>query len=315
MRERGYHIALATTLFAILLWGSVKLGGQYQSVRTIPVVLDNIPDGFASSRPLPRFLRLTLRGEGWSLAGELWNTGAPFHLDVQNASATQKVWTIQDMEGELGLHEGVELVSMKPESVFVTLVPAAEKRVPVSVTGDLRFADGYGLSGEPIVAPESVRVIGSATVVHSLSAWEVAVPDQGELRSSLEKRIGIADSLLYYVFVSPDSVTFRLNVQPLAEKSIMGVPVTVYSAPDDREVILIPPKVDLLVRGAIDQLAAITVDDCRVMVDYAAIMNDTVRSVIPTVKLPRGLLVIARTPDRLQFVTRERPSVPGTASQ
>lgn len=306
MVTKGYHIAILTTLFSILLWGSVKLGGQYQSIRTIQVTIPDLPEGMAPSKPLPRSLKITLRGEGWSLAGDAWNGTTDIRLDILSAESAPLVYTLTDIREVLDLGEGLELVSMKPDSISVRLEPAMEKRVPVIFTGSPRFADGYGLSGAAQVSPDSVTVQGAIPVVETITSWEASFPATAELRSSVDEQVGVVDPTIYFVTVSPESVSVRLNIQPLAEKNIEGIPVAIQFAPHDREVILIPPKVDLLIRGPIDQLSSIRPEECQVTVDYSTIVLDTLRFVIPTVALPQGLTVIARTPDRLQFVVRER---------
>jgi hypothetical protein len=304
-KDKRYHIVLATTIGAILLWGSVKLGGQFQTTTEVPVVLANVPSSVAPVFPIPRVLDLTVRGEGWQMVNHVWDSDLLLELDG-NPQSAPRIVTLREVRRIIALPEDILLVDMKPESLLVAFEPSVEKRVPILLENHAFFAEGYGLSGRPVVDPESVTVSGAASVLRDLTAWYVATPALTDLRSPVQQAIPLSDNATYLVALSPPSVTLTLNVQPLAEKTLSGIPVSVHSLPHDREVLLIPPRIDILIRGAIDRLAGITSEECRVSVDYRDIEGDTVRSVVPLIELPEGLTVIGRTPERLQFVIRQR---------
>ena len=306
MREKRYHIALATTVGAVLLWGSVKLGGQYQSTIPVPVSLLNVPEGMAPVSPIPRALELTFRGEGWQMASHLWNSDFLVELDVRVGPGGTKIMTLRDIQRGIALPENIELIDMKPESLTVAFDASTEKRVPIVLENRVSFDEGYGLSGPPTIVPESTTVSGAAQILQSLDSWYVVTPRMKDLKAPVEQKISLSDDSSYLLTLSPSTATLVLNVQPLAEKTLSGIPVTVHSLPPDREVILIPPRIEILVRGAIDRLSQVTAGECRVSVDFREIAGDTVRTVVPVIVLPVGLTVIARTPDRLQFVIRQR---------
>ncbi len=303
MREKRYHIALATTVSAVLLWGSVKLGSQYQDTIHVPVSLLNLPAGLAPVSPIPRTLELTFRGRGWQMASHLLDSDLQVPIDVRTGP---RIMTLRDVRREIALPENVELIDMKPESVTVAFDNLVEKRIPIIVDNRVSFAEGYGLSGAPVIVPESVTVGGGERVIQTLESWYVATPPMENLKSAVTEQIPLSDNSTYFLSLSPPTVTLKLNVQPLAEKTLNGIPVTVHSLPPDREVLLIPPRVDVLVRGALDRLARITPDECRVSVDFRSIVGDTTRTVVPLIEVPEGIVVIGRTPERLQFVIRQR---------
>jgi hypothetical protein len=305
IRERRFHIALATTIAAVVLWGSVKLGGQFQTTVWVPLGLSNVPTSVAPVSPIPRAIELTVRGEGWRMVNHLWKPDLLVELDPVPQGAS-KLLTLRDIRRVIALPEDIELIDMKPESLLVAFETSEEKRVPIVLENRIAFAKGYGLSEAPIVDPESVTVSGAVSVLQNLSSWDVSSPALTDLRSPVRRSIPLSDNAAYLVALNPSSVVLTVNVQPLAEKTLNGIPVMVISVPADREVLLIPPRIDVLVRGAIDRLADIAPGDCRVSVDYLEIEGDTVRSVVPHIELPEGLVAIGRTPERLQFVVRQR---------
>jgi hypothetical protein len=97
-----------------------------------------------------------------------------------------------------------------------------------------------------------------------------------------------------------------VGVEPFAEKVFAGIPVTVNGVPAGREVIFIPPRLDVVVRGGIEQLAAIRDDRFTAKVDYAELDRDSTGFVVPALEAPEGVRVIERRPQRFQFIIRKR---------
>ena len=95
-------------------------------------------------------------------------------------------------------------------------------------------------------------------------------------------------------------------VEPFAERSISGLAVEVSSLPADRDVIFIPPRLEIVVRGGIRRLANAAPTDFVASVDYERLLSDTSGQIEPTVQAPSGIQVVSRRPERLQYVIREK---------
>jgi len=306
MKPRNFQIILATTVFAALLWAFVSLGNPYQTILSIPVELSPLPPGLALSTPVPWTVELSVRGEGWILASLLWRREPGYRLDVGSLLVHQRIATIRDVERQLNLPADVEVIDMKPESLHVGLDVAVTKNVTVQFDSPLSFAEGYGLVGPPLVNPETVLVAGAASVLNSIDGWRINDMPFEKLRTRLEKEIRLNDDFRYALTFTPATVRLKLNVEPFAEKLLANIPVDVRSAPPDREVILIPPRIEIVVRGGISQLAALEPGNCKAHVDYAEVESDSVTTLLPVVELPKHLTLISRRPERLEYVIRKR---------
>jgi len=82
--------------------------------------------------------------------------------------------------------------------------------------------------------------------------------------------------------------------------------VEIRSEAPNREVILIPPKIEIVARGGIKQLSNISPSDFRVSINYRAILTDTTGIVDPDITAPQGIQVVSRRPEHLQYVVRRR---------
>ena len=305
MSKKRFHILIGASLCAILLWAIVTMREEYQTVVNRPFIVENVPPGMAISTPVPRSVQLRCKGDGWRLAALMFERSSRFTLDLSSLPQHAGVVTLKDVVDRISIPMGVEVVSMRPESVFIAMDRATQKLVPVLFDHELSFRDGYGEVGVPVVTPESVRIEGAEEVLQSITAWNTERKVFENVRAPIEAEVALADTS-YVLEFRPSRVRVHVDVQAFAEKAFASVPVEVVSVPPGREIILIPPKVEIVVRGGVDQLSALSLRDFRVAVDYNVMVSDSGGFVDPVISPPPGIQVVSRRPERLQFVVRRR---------
>jgi hypothetical protein len=306
MKPRRFHIVIATALLGVFLWFSVNLREQYQVTVDAPLTIDGIPEGMAIRTPVPASLQLRFRGDGWRLATLLIGSVPHLHVPMSSLAPENPTISLNDVLDRIALARGVQLIDMNPDTVSVMLDRRGEKRVAVIPDLTLSFREGYGQVGPVIVSPDSITVYGATTVLERISAWHTSAVRFDDLKNPLEEEVLMAASPEHPLDCSPASVKIRVNIQPFAEKVFSGLPVEIRGLPQNRDVIFIPPKVDIVARGGIRQLASILPLDFQVSVDYTNILNDTTGSLIPAVNSPSGVQVVAQRPDKLQYIVRKR---------
>jgi len=306
MKKGRIHIVIGAALFAALLWVIVNMRDQYQTTIVVPLVLEDIPAGKAIQTPVPRRLFLRCTSDGWRLAAMTLRGDVRCVLDVNSLPANQPALTLKDITERLNLPYGIQPITMRPESLYVRLDRTAQKKIPVTLDYQLSFKDGYGLVGSPVVTPESVQVEGAETVLKAISTWKTAYTRFENLKASVETDVMLADTSAYTLRFLPAQVRVRVNIQPFAEKPFSGLAVEVLSVPVSREVILIPPKIDVVVRGGIEQLAGLSLRDFRASVDYSVLVSDASGFIDPQVVSPAGVQLVSKRPERLQYIVRKR---------
>jgi len=306
MKKGRIHILIGAALFAALLWVIVNMRDQYQATIVVPLVLEDIPSGKAIQTPVPRRLFLRCSSDGWRLAAMTLKGDVRCVLDVNSLPTNQPALTLKDITERLNLPYGIQPITMRPESLFITLDKSAQKKIPVTLDYQLSFKDGYGLVGSPVVTPESVQVEGAETVLKTISTWKTAYTRFENLKASVETDVMLAGTSAYTLRFLPAQVRVRVNVQPFAEKPFSGLAVEVLSVPVSREVILIPPKIDVVVRGGIEQLAGLSLRDFRASVDYSVLVSDASGFIDPQVVSPAGVQLVSKRPERLQYIVRKR---------
>jgi YbbR domain-containing protein len=306
MGNRRIHIILGSILLGILLWLSVNLREQYQVTIDAPLSIDGIPEGMAIRTPVPAVLQLKFRGDGWRLAALMIGAEPHLHVALNTLPPDNRIITINDVLDRIPLSPEVRLIDINPDTVSIVLDRKSEKKVPVIPDISVAFRDGYGQVGPMMVSPESVTVYGAGAILDQIAALHTATVRFDDVKNQLDENVSMARSADHLLECSPASVRIRVNVQPFAEKVFGGLPVEIRDLPSNRDVIFIPPKVEIVARGGIRQLASILPVDFQVSVEYARILVDTTGYIDPSVASPPGVQVVARHPEKLQYIVRKR---------
>jgi YbbR domain-containing protein len=215
--------------------------------------------------------------------------------------------TFGEVAERVSLRPGIALVAVQPDSLLLELDRLAQKRVPVVPDYAMTFREGYGQSGSALMVPDSVTISGAESVLAGIHEWKTARQVFTDVRAPIDTEVGLAVNELYDVSPSAKRVHLSITVEPFAEKVFNGLAVEIVAPPSDREVIFLPPKIEVVVRGGIRRLANLGPGDLRVTVPYGTIVSDTSGVVDPAVAQPAGIQIVTKKPERVQYIVRKRP--------
>lgn len=303
MKQRRAPLIAGSVLFSILLWVFVKMGYDYQSTLTVPVVVEEVPAGLAVGSRVAARADLRLRGGGWMLAALGAGNPPAVRLRPEGPLLVKTASTVREA---LDLPAGVEVVGMVPETLTVTLEPSAARTVAVALDTSLRYGEGYGPVGVPVFDPPVVRVSGARSLLASIDTLRAAPASSEPLRAPFDAAVPVVVPAGARLTLDPPAVRLRVDVQALAEKVFTAVPVRTTGEPADRELILIPPRIDVTVRGGVGQLGELGSGRIEAAVAFDDVMADSTGTVAPRIILPPGLTLVAKRPERLEYVVRKR---------
>jgi YbbR domain-containing protein len=305
MKNKNLHIAIFSTLFALALWLSIDMGYEYQTVVSVPLVLENIRPNRSLAKAVPPDVNVKVHASGWQLVGLYFVPDVRYVLDLSDISNRFSFVTSKDIMERLKLPQGIHTVDIKPDTIVVVLDDRIKKTVPVEPVVTMTFHEGYGVVGDITSIPDSVTLTGAKDLLDRIDRWQTDPLIFSNLKSDVNARVGVSDTMSYGITPFPAAVAVQIDVQPIAEKSFKGIPVEVNQVPGNRVVVLIPPKIDIIVRGGIEQVAAVEQKDFSSYVDYKSILLDTTGSIHPVVTTPKDIKIVRQDPERLQYVVRK----------
>src|SRR6267378_1398927 len=293
MENKRYHIVIASIIFAIVTWISVNLRNEYTVALRIPVILDDFRAGVALKYPVPKSVTAHFKGTGWALAGLYLSPDIKYYIDVPSLRPESFIVTGRDLMEHVKLPVTLQVVDVQPETLILALGEYKEKSVPVIPHVTLDYREGFGKVGPVRLVPESVGIGGTKNIVASIAEWPTIYRKFENVRSDIDVDLPLEQPQNY-------------AVQLFAEKTFAGIRVTATGAPAGREVVFIPSRMDIIVRGGIEQLSRISSSDFQATVDYQSLVEDSSGAATPSVTAPADVKVISRKPERLQFIIRKR---------
>jgi YbbR domain-containing protein len=305
MKKVHYSVIIFSFLFAFFLWLSINLSNEFQINLAVPLKIDNLDSAKALANHVPSSLTVRVRGTGWKLLNTLLTPSLQYTLDVGAIRVKNLFSSNNNLNERLSLAEGVKVIEVIPDSILVVIDDKAQKRVPLSPQIDATFREGFGKVGRVVMTPDSVTIVGARSTLAMISQWSTQPIRLKELKSAVNETVSLYDPFLNEVAVSPTAAVVHFDVQPIAEKKIMNVAVTINQLPANRHVVLIPPKIDLVIRSGAQYVAGLSDKDITAYVDYRSLLLDTSGTVEPTIVCPENITVVHRTPEFLQYLMRK----------
>jgi YbbR domain-containing protein len=242
-------VIIASAVFAVVLWVTVNMGFEYTTTVYVPLQVQNVPTDVALSKPLPETMRLRLRGEGWKLFGMHIAGETRYTIDLRNNREDVQMRTLQELDERLRLPGGIEVLEISPPLISVSLESRVSAKLPIVVDMNAEFRDGFNIVGPVTTIPDSITVTGAHSVIAGFNYWKTKPLHLRDVRDPVKMNVDLSDTLRGMVIPDQTYATVSFDVQPIAEKTLSGIRLDVTGVPSNREVVIIPPRIDLVVRG------------------------------------------------------------------
>jgi YbbR domain-containing protein len=305
MKKVNYSVIIFSFLFAFFLWLSINLSNEFQINLSVPLRIENLDSAKALANHVPPSLIVRVRGTGWKLVNTLLTPSLQYTLDVGSVRWRKLFMANNNLSERMNLTEGVKVMEVIPDSILVIIDEKAQKRVPLTAQIDATFREGFGKVGPVVMTPDSVTIVGARSALAMITQWSAQPLTVKELKSAVNATVSVPDPSLTEIAVGPSTAVVHFDVQAIAEKKITNITVSVSQLPSNRQVMLIPPKIDIVIRSGAQYVAGVSDKDITAYVDYRSLLLDTSGTVQPTIVCPENVSVVHRSPEILQYVMRK----------
>lgn len=306
--EKKINILVLSLIFAFALWLYISLNLSYSLDLSIPVEVQSSTSQ-ALSEEIPNSIDVTVKGKGWDLLNILISKNLIYTLDVSKLKKDSKIITEEFVNDRLNLRSNVAVLKISPDTIKINFDKVSEKTVPVRNNIVLNLREGYSIVGNPLLTPDSVRVQGALFILNKIRNIPTDTRIFNNVNSNVSGVISIKDTLASLIKIEPEQVEYMYNIQLSAEKSFDEIDVKIANLPVDMEVLLIPPKVGISLRGGVDQLSTINSSDIDIKIEFSKIENDTLGYIIPEVKVPIETNLLKIEPQKLQYIVKRKLNI------
>lgn len=300
--SKKLNIFIASMIFSIILWGSISLSDSYYTNIEVKLNLINFPDGYTTGSNIPENIKLRVRGQGWRLVSINVGPETEFRVSVGGDSGKQHISLYNYLESNRWLLSDVDIINIYPDSLSFFVERKITRKLPVVSGLNLDFKAGYDLASEIILLPDSVIVQGPLSYLKSINEIKTEDKSLVSLDSKTITEVNL-EKLTGFEY-STNLIEATLDVQRIVDKQFENIPVDVIDSPSGKEVVLLPNKISVNLRGGIEILGKLKEEQLRVYVKYKTLVDDTTGSVVPEIILPKNISLQFTNPNRLRYVIR-----------
>ena len=285
-------------VIACVFWFFIKSEETYTVNLDIPLVARNLQEQKTYREEVPESIFITLKGTVRSFIWlrvfkNFYNNDFKavidlssitdeynFELDSYYKDNTEKIVLPTSLDLEF-----VEVLN--PRNIQIKLQRYLVKKVPVE-SQILVFTEAGYIALEGQFSPDSISIGGPEEAVNAIEFLQTEKDTLLNLISSVENEwVVLAPSKL--VSYDPKKVSGFINVQPISETIVTGIPVQLINKPNDVNVFVNPATVSLTIVGGLEQIADILPEDINVIIDFDY-WNSDKQFYSPSIKLPEYLI-------------------------
>ncbi len=302
---KNTKIYIFSFIFAFALWLYINLNLSYSLDISIPVQVQSSKSQ-ALSEEIPGSIDVTVKGKGWDLINIMISKDLKYNLDISKLKKDSRIITEQFINERLNLNPNVAILKINPDTININFDKIYEKLVPVRNNIIVNLKDDYSIVGKPLLNPDSVMIQGASYLVNKIKFFPTEAKVFNNVNSNISGTINLKDTLTNLLKAEPKQISFSYNIQLSAEKNFDDITVNVLNVPDDKEVLLVPPKVNISIRGGVEQLTQLSTQDIIVNVEFEKIESDTLGFIIPEVKIPGETNLLKTEPRKLQYIIKKK---------
>ncbi len=303
--KRSIIILINTFFFSLVLWIYVNLNLSYTYELSVPLNLKTSKTQGVSN-DIPENVSITLKGKGWGILKLLAAKNLSLNLDITSYRNDSKIDLGQNLPDLLNLPPELAVIGISPQYIDLSFDNIVTKMVKVKNNTSITLKDGYMMIGSPKLSPDSVSVTGANSFVSKLKYVGTETVVFRDINAGITKQVRLMDSLGNNLKIEPKLITVTYRVELSAEKTFEDIDVEIYGVPPDREVLIIPPRISVSLRGGVELLSKLNPSEIKVGVNFKTIENDEQGYIEPSIELSDELSVIKSEPQRFQYIIKKK---------
>jgi hypothetical protein len=296
-------VMLVSMVLAAFLWLLNSLSKTYDSELNVGLSWTNPPAGLVVANRLPDQATYQVSATGWQLLYGSFNKRT-LHLELDRFGQRNLLLSNNYLPVfKKDLPRGIELLHVYPDSILLSLEPLDRKKVPLELSADLSFEKSCGLTGEPVLHPDSVWLSGPSSALAEISIWKTQTISFSQLRETMSGNVNIQESDRLNIDVEPSTIHFTLPVDVFTEGSL-DVPITPLPNPSMQ---LIPDHVLIEYLVPLSKFEQVKASDFRMDVNLNSQTDSAGRWLdVELTRSPDGLKQIKWHPMEVELIVQHR---------
>ena len=286
---------------AIFLWLFVVSNNNYSTIINIPIEVRNLNERKkAYKKEIPQIAKVRFKGKGRSIIKSLilkdFVKDFKLVIDLDRISEEYNFF-LNDYYNrypqKVSIPSTFELQYVEviyPDSIHISLDEYMVKNVPVKSNIVINPSPGYIKIGKPILDSSLVTIAGAKNALQSIEYIYTTNDTFNNIDMPINAQVSletINNTLIEYSFLK---LSYFQDIQPISERIISGVPVTIKNNLKGLVVRKNPSTVSLTIVGGLDYISEIQPADISVTIDFTYQWSPKMQFYEPRVVVPDEIL-------------------------
>lgn len=232
-------IFLVCLMISVIIWFTIKLSDEYDTVIQMPVTFTHLPKNKVLTFASDTVLQVEILDKGSDLFRMLYlEEISPIPISLRFLPVYPKGGVyygiiipsllINEIEREQNLLG--KIVSVSPDTIYLSFEPEKSRKVPVRASFELSFEKQFMRAGAVTFSPDCVTVTGPEKMIERLDSATLGEIKLNQLNQNYtgEKKFP-RDSSSQTLSFLPGTVTYNIPVEKFTEAE-MEVPVKIINA-------------------------------------------------------------------------------------
>lgn len=315
-RSFVFNKKLATFFVCLLissfLWLINALNRNYTKTIALPVKYVNLPKNKILAVELPKFIQAEVKTTGAKLFFIEYNGDEnQVIIDASQANFKNKTQTVAALNtlmvlGNLSriLKTEVELIKVKPDSIYFTFGKSYKKIVPVKPVLMINFDPFYNYTNSVSINPSTVTLYGDSAFIAGIDSVNTEKIVLNDFNSTISQKakIQLPEDFENRVGISSDEVDLKIEVDKYTEAYI-ELPVETVGVPSGYELKTFPDKVKVTVQVPMKEYEKLNTSVLRAVSKYSNGSKNQLK-VDVTTDLP-NIKITKISPEKVEYILRK----------
>ena len=301
--KNNLHIIIISFLFSVILWISISLSNDFYSTFDISLKLVDFRQGLTSSSKIPQNISVKVKGKGWKLIAAEIGAEPSFTVTASGDTGQKYINLYNYLSENQWLSSDLEVIDISPDTLSFSIEKITSKKLKILPDFNINFKEGYGIASRISIVPDSVVVYGPLSELKKMTSVQTENLKLSDVGDKIIRRVDLKN--IQGMTYEENNAIVAIDVQRIVDRNIDNINVDVFDVPRDREVVLLPNKISIGIRGGIDILGKLTGDEFKAYVNYRDLILDTLGAVVPHIELPRNVSIKYVKPEQLRYVIKK----------
>lgn len=301
MKRKGITILLIA-LFATILWGFVSLSEEYFYKIKTKLRFTDLPEGYGIASVTSDEIEISLRGKGMDLFAITLGPTRTFDIPLEASTEEQEILLKNLLDYNAWLTSNLKIDEFSPSAINFKLDKVTSKLVPVEPNILINYKEGSGLTSEINISPDSITVSGPESIIEKIAKVETNLKEFDDVNGIIKEKISLLK--IDKVIFDKTELDINFEAQQIVDKVFKSIPVETQNVPKSRELQLFPGRVDVVLRGGIKILGALSEEELSAHINFRQALIDTTGSLEPQINFPSHTIFIRSIPNRLEYIIK-----------